>query len=78
MKTALDETIHWIKTRMSMFPENPVPSERGAYDAYLNVLEICISKKTLDKQQIIDAWNNGDNSIEPINAEEYYIKTYTT
>lgn len=28
----------YIKQRMDLFPDDPAPSERAAYDAYLNVL----------------------------------------
>lgn len=47
----LNEVKNWIETRMSMFPDEPNLSERGAYDAYLNVLNIINSKLVIEKKE---------------------------
>lgn len=40
-----ESIIEFLNTRMALYPENPAPSERAAYDAYLNVLQF-INKKS--------------------------------
>lgn len=47
----LNEVKNWIETRMSMFPDEPNLSERGAYDAYLNVLNIINSILVIEKKE---------------------------
>ena len=34
----MKEIKQWIEDRMLPYPENPTLSQRGSYDAYLNVL----------------------------------------
>jgi hypothetical protein len=34
--------------------------------------------KEMEKEQIIDAWEDGQNSFCSINAEQYYKETYTS
>lgn len=49
MKTPIEEIIHWIEVRMSLYPDEPNLSERGAYDAYLNILNMAKSKMFYEK-----------------------------
>jgi hypothetical protein len=50
MKTPLEEIIHWIEVRMSLYPDEPNVSERGAYDAYFNILIMAKSKLVYEKK----------------------------
>lgn len=36
--TPIEQITKFIKERMDLFPDDPIPSQRAAYDAYLNVL----------------------------------------
>ena len=49
MQTPVEEIIKWIETRISLYPDNLNLSERGAYDAYLNILNIAKSKMSYEK-----------------------------
>lgn len=49
MQTPIQEIIHWIEVKMSLYPDEPNLSERGAYDAYLNILNIAKSKMSYEK-----------------------------
>ena len=38
--------------------------------------ELCEQAKEMEKQQIIDAWEDGHDSFSTRNAEQYYNETY--
>jgi hypothetical protein len=64
MKTAMQELKEW-------YEETPPQTRFGVmYGKIISLLE-------KEKQQIKDAWDNGDKSIDPIDAEDYYTQTYT-
>jgi hypothetical protein len=47
------------------------------FDEYLsNNLKIREQAKNMEKQQIIDAWEDGQNSFPTINAEKYYKEQF--
>jgi hypothetical protein len=39
-------------------------------------IEIFDKAKEMEKQQIIDAWEDGQNSFPTINAKQYYKETF--
>jgi len=61
-QTAVEFLIEEIKPFLSM------PIE----DAYKTILQA----KAMEKQQIIDAWEDGHDSFSTRNAEQYYNETY--
>jgi hypothetical protein len=61
-QTAVEFLIEEIKPFLSM------PIE----DAYKTILQA----KKMEKQQIIDAWEDGHDSFSTRNAEQYYNETY--
>lgn len=61
-QTAVEFLIEEIKPFLSM------PIE----DAYKTILQA----KEMEKQQIIDAWEDGHDSFSTRNAEQYYNETY--
>lgn len=74
MKTAVEELIHYIETVMDMYEdEGATHSDRGRFDAYQNVLVHAKSKMvSLEKQQIVDAWETGNTVKHFISGEDYY------
>jgi hypothetical protein len=40
--------------------------------------DIIDKSKEMEKEQIIDAWEDGHNSFSSINVEQYYKETYTS
>ena len=47
------------------------------FDEYLsNNLKIREQAKNMEKQQIMDAWEDGKNSFPTINAEKYYKEQF--
>jgi hypothetical protein len=38
--------------------------------------ELFQQSKEMEKQQIVDAWEDGQNSFPTINAEKYYKETF--
>lgn len=61
-QTAVEFLIEEIKPFLSM------PIE----DSYKTILQA----KEMEKQQIIDAWEDGHDSFSTRNAEQYYNETY--
>lgn len=57
MQTPIQEIIHWIEVRMSLYPDEPNLSERRAYDAYLNVLSMAKSKLCYEKVTMKNIFN---------------------
>jgi len=51
-KTAMQILADKIKQRMDLLPDDPVPSERAAYDAYLNCLNWCNGQLELERKII--------------------------
>jgi hypothetical protein len=51
--------------------DNPMSNEDVIYN--INVLE---QANEMFKQQIIDAWEDGQNSFPTINAEKYYKEQF--
>ena len=44
VKTPLQEIIHWLEVRMSLYPDTLDMAERNAYDAYKTILNMAKSK----------------------------------
>ena len=43
---------------------------------YFTIEQIYKKAKEMEKQQIIDAWEDGQNSFSTRNAEQYYKETF--
>lgn len=80
MKTAMQEAIEKLGYVMSRLEASEVNIMGRAARVYQ--IGLCVIMLTefieKEKQQIKDAWDNGENSIEPIDAEKYYNQTYNS
>ena len=57
--TAMQELIEQIENKLSQFPDDSLPSERGLYDGYLNSLNIAKALLQKEKEQIENAYEVG-------------------
>lgn len=63
MQTPIQEIMHWIEVRMSLYPDQPNLSERGGYDAYLNILNIAKSKMSYEKVTMKNLFEGGAQNV---------------
>ena len=43
---------------------------------FVDLIDLVNQAKAMEKQQIIDAWEDGHDSFSTRNAEQYYNETY--
>lgn len=83
-QTALQQAIDYLKERHSFLLDGGVPTTESAIDEIDNCIAFLESKLELEKEQIIDANNDGQslhaksvtNLMIRDNAENYYEQTY--
>ena len=62
--------VEWLVEQLTAIGQLEIP--KGS-----NVITSIIEQaKEMEKQQIIDAWEDGQNSFPTINAKKYYNETY--
>ena len=81
-QTPLQKVIKLIEDRMSLYPDNPSLSERGSYDAYLNILNEAKKLLPYEQECIENAVTYGNrqdcyDGTETL-GEKYFAQTYTT
>jgi hypothetical protein len=83
MQTPIQEIIHWIEVRMSLYPDEPNLSERGSYDAYYNILQQCQGKLSYEKKTLQNLFEGIAQNVgtcikkeELPTFEDYYKNTF--
>ena len=80
--TAMQELIEQIENKLSQFPDDSLPSERGLYDGYLNSLNIAKALLQKEREQIEKAFTDGSiDAHKPlknsfIRTSDYFTQTY--
>ena len=62
--------VEWLETKVNGMIEN------GGDADLLAVIEHIQQAKEMEKEQIIEAWEDGQNSFSSRNAEQYYNETF--
>lgn len=79
-QTAVQELIKQIQDRINLIPDDPGLSERGMENAYVNCLRWAEECLVMEKEQIMQALNDGKamavGNRENISLEQYYNETY--
>lgn len=86
INTTLTELSIRLKKRISLFPDDLLPSQRGAYDAYLNCLNQVTELLEQERKQIRDSYEKGltvncfnyNDKIAKKRSEKYFLETYNT
>ena len=66
-QTAMQELIHWLEVRLRLYPAEPTPCDKAAYDAYVTILIIAKSKLNYERECMISY----GNEIQAIKGEGY-------
>ena len=56
--------------------DKPINQFFNAYKSSVNLIEYVKQAKEMHKQEITDAWEDGQGSFPTRNAEQYYNETY--
>jgi hypothetical protein len=78
-KTAMQEAVERIKTRIKDLEEESLtPIGESRVQGYKIVLSELMSLIEKEKQQIIDAWDDGANNLMSTaeNGDDYYTQTF--
>ena len=80
-QTALQQAIDYLQERHEFLLDGGSPTTQSAIDEIDNCIAFLESKLGLEKQQIEEAWEKGNNNIPifetySISSEDYYRKTY--
>ena len=70
--------VEWLLEEFKNFTTN-AHFDRNGYIIKIhkaNMVDLINKAKEMEKQQIIDAWEDGHDSFSTRNAEQYYNETY--